>query len=89
MVSNIKQYILLSDICNNVIYVDSYHCEKDVLDKIDKLSPVDNNPIYMAIINLKFMTPSFIHYINKYYDHPHDSHVTYYNCYKNKKHKMF
>lgn len=46
MISNIKQYILLSDICNNVIYVDSYHCEKNALDKIDKLSPIDNTPIY-------------------------------------------
>lgn len=74
-VKDIKQYILLyhnfEDV-KDVKYINSYHCENEALDKIDNIFKLDG--YIMTIINLKYMTPSFIHYNNKQYNHHYNSH---------------
>jgi hypothetical protein len=86
-VKDIKQYILLYHNFEDILYINSYHCENEALDKIDNICKLDGN--IMIIINLKYMTPSFIHYNNKKYNHHYNSHITLYDCDKGNKRKMF
>lgn len=88
LINDIKQYILLGifetvgrQVKKNLFYLGSFDTEQEAFDVVDD-KPNDNKNDFV-IVNIQYLTPSFIHYNNKIKQYEYNAHWKMYDKYKN------